>query len=327
MLEALGNLLRARSGQPGSSPPGRRGRPRCRDAARHAAPPAAIPGHCRQAAGPTPCLDGQSQLGRVLLAAPGARGHEEGAWRRSGAQRAAMHTQPGAVPEDFHHGVPHTALSCQPHGPGGSTSCSTSAGRSLIPVQTGQGPATSTRAKTEPGGDRGASWDLPPAPAAGQDVEGGTLSHGAGSGATGSREPAQLPKAKSRRLAVGQGRRQWGRAGGRELLHHESPAPRAAGAWSPAALPRCLAGSGATAAGGRAARHRGQPRKQPPPARPCSQAAQPGSPSQAAPRRLQRPGDAGLPQLSEGQRARCWPRSGCTAIAGRSQKGRAQAHG
>lgn len=51
----------------------------------------------------------------------------------------------------------------------------------------------------------------------------------------------------------------------------------------PAALPRCLAGSGAVAAGGRAAQHRDQPRKRPPPTGPCCWAAQPRTPLPSSP--------------------------------------------
>lgn len=48
MLESLGNLLRAGSGQPGSVPLGQRGRLCCGDAGQHTALPAVIPGHCQQ---------------------------------------------------------------------------------------------------------------------------------------------------------------------------------------------------------------------------------------------------------------------------------------
>lgn len=69
----------------------------------------------------------------------------------------------------LHHSTPCTSLSCQPHEPGAAHFAAPrwDGGFLLIPVQTAQGLATSTRAKTEPGGDTGASWDLPPSSSGG----------------------------------------------------------------------------------------------------------------------------------------------------------------
>lgn len=200
------------------------------------------------------------------------RGVGEEAQRRSGVQRAVM-------PEDLHHAVPPPLCPAGPMSPGAAcpTAPQQDGGVLLIPVQTGQGPATSTRAKTEPGGDMGASWDLPPAPAVGQDVEGGSRPVGLGAEPQGARSWCSCPRPR----AEG---RQWGRAGGRELLRHESPALCTAGAASLAALPRCLAGSRAVAAGGQAAWHRDQLRKRPPPTGPRSRVAQLRTPPPEQPR-------------------------------------------
>lgn len=322
MLEAPGNL-RAWSGRPGSSLPGRRGQPCCGDAGGHTEPPAAIPGHHQQPAQPTPCLDGRpcgpglagcslqrQGLEGIRPSSPGKKKNWDRrdpqedrvrAWRRSGAQRAMMEThsqgpcriasQCALVPLCPASPVSPRASHVLQHLGGTEGSCSSLS-------RYGQGPATNTRAKTEPGGDMGASWDVP-APVAGQDVEGGMVSRGAGSRATGSWELVQLPKATSRRAAVARGR-----AGGRELLHHESPAPHAASVASLAALPRCLAGSGWP--GSNPGQHS---QGDPPPSSPAPAAA---------------PRDIGLLQLSKGQRVQSRRRSGCTVIAGCSQKGRAQ---
>lgn len=114
----------------------------------------------------------------------------------------------------------------------------------FVLVQTDKVPAISTRAKPEPGGAMGASWNLPPAPARGQDTDGETAPCGAGSRAIGSWCSHPRPRAEGW---------QWGRAGGPELLRHDSPAVRTAGVVSPAALPRCLAISKAASAGSQAA--------------------------------------------------------------------------
>lgn len=109
----------------------------------------------------------------------------------------------------------------------------------LIPIQAGQCPATNTRAKTEPGHDTSASSNLPPAPAAWRE---GQCPVGLGVEPQGDGSQCSCPRPRAEGW-------QWDRAGGRELLRHDSPTPHAAAAASPAALPRCLARSRAMAAG------------------------------------------------------------------------------
>lgn len=117
---------------------------------------------------------------------------------------------------------------------------------------------------------------------------------------------------------------QWDRAGGRELLCHESPTPCAAGASCQLPCPDVLPAAGPwQQAAGQPSTGISRGSNLLPPGPAAGQHSQ-GPPRRAAPCWLHCPGDAGLSHLSEGWRAWCRPRSGCTAIASSSQKGRAQ---
>lgn len=218
---------------------------------------------------------------------------------RSKVQRAAMHTHSQGLCRGICIMVCPASL-C-PDGPMSLGAARPTAlwwdgGVFLIPIQAGQRPATNTRAKTEPGHNTSASSNLPPAPAARRE---GRCPVGLGVEAQGDGSQHSCPRPRAEGW-------QWGRAGGSgtrqedvnscvTIAPHHMQLPQHPRLPCPDVLP-------AAGPWQRVAQHKDQPPKRPPPAGPCSRAAQPRSPRTAS-CRLQCLRDARLPQLSKGQRA------------------------